>query len=223
MSNLREALTAQWEGAQGQGAQGQAAPFPGSSTGSSPGMLRTKLLDLLALLGLGLALVVSFALTGAGTAFANLVLRGLGLEHIPGAWLALEVLTIAVSVAAMWLVFLWVLARLPRRPVPLRRAMRAAWWGALGFELLKQVFAIYLNSVTRSPTGQLFGPVIGLMVFAYFVSRFVLFLTAWAAVAPAPQDADGQPVSPQRCPVQSGEGGDLAGSPRERSRPEVTG
>jgi membrane protein len=27
--------------------------------------------------------------------------------------------------------------------------------------------------------------VIGLMVFAYFVSRFLLILTAWAAVAPA--------------------------------------
>jgi membrane protein len=202
MSNLREALTAQWQGAQEQG-----TPSPGASGGSSPGMLRAKLLDLLALLGLGVALVVSFALTGAGTAFANLVLRGLGLEHIPGARLALEVLTIAVSVAAMWLVLLWVLARLPRQPVPLRRAMRAAWWGALGFELLKQVFAIYLNSVTRSPTGQLFGPVIGLMVFAYFVSRFVLFLTAWAAVAPAPQDADGE----------------LLTRPLERSHPEVAG
>jgi membrane protein len=59
--------------------------------------------------------------------------------------------------------------------------MHAAWLGAIGFEILKQAFAIYLDSVTASPTGQLFGPVIGLMVFAYFVSRFVLFLTAWAA------------------------------------------
>jgi membrane protein len=48
--------------------------------------------------------------------------------------------------------------------------------------VLKQAFAIYLDSVTNSPTGQLFGPVIGLMVFAYFVSRFLLFVTAWAAV-----------------------------------------
>lgn len=212
MSNLREALTAQWQAVHGQAVHGQAAhgqavhgqvrgeqppPSAGSSAGSSAGVLRTKLFDLLALLGLGLALVVSFALTGAGTAFANLVLRGLGLGHIPGARLMLEILTIAVSVAAMWLVFVWVLARLPRHPVPLRRAMRAAWWGALGFELLKQVFAIYLNSVTRSPTGQLFGPVIGLMVFAYFVSRFVLFLTAWAAVAPAAQEAGREPLTRQ--------------------------
>jgi hypothetical protein len=30
--------------------------------------------------------------------------------------------------------------------------MRAAWFGAVGFEFLKQGFAIYLDSVTRSPT-----------------------------------------------------------------------
>src|SRR6185437_16843801 len=137
---------------------------------------------LLALLGLGGALVVSFTLTGVGTAFGQAVLEVLSLGRIPGARLMLTGLALVASVAGMWLVFLWVIARLPRQPVPLRRAIRAAWFGALGFEILKQAFAIYLDSVTASPTGKLFGPVIGLMVFAYFVSRFLLFLTGWAAV-----------------------------------------
>jgi membrane protein len=109
----------------------------------------------------------------------------------------LTALAVVASVAGMWLVFLWVIARLPREPVPLRRAMRAAWLGAIGFEILKQGFAIYLDSVTSSPTGQLFGPVIGLMVFAYFVSRFLLFLTAWAAVADVKAADDRQQASPE--------------------------
>lgn len=167
MGNLREALTAQWTGEQ---------------PPEAAGFLRTKVFDLLALLGLGLALMASFALTGIGTAFASVVLNTLGLGQIPGARLVLVALAVVASVAGMWLVFLWVIARLPREPVPLRSATRAAWFGAVGFELLKQAFAIYLDSVTNSPTGRLFGPVIGLMVFAYFVSRFLLFLTAWAAV-----------------------------------------
>jgi membrane protein len=167
MGNLREALTAQWTGEQ---------------PPESDGFLRTKVFDLLALFGLGLALMASFALTGIGTAFASVVLNALGLGQIPGARLVLVALAVAASVAGMWLVFLWVIARLPREPVPLRSATRAAWLGAVGFEVLKQAFAIYLDSVTNSPTGQLFGPVIGLMVFAYFVSRFLLFVTAWAAV-----------------------------------------
>jgi membrane protein len=81
--------------------------------------------------------------------------------------------------------------------------MRAAWFGAIGFEILKQAFAIYLDSVTSSPTGQLFGPVIGLMVFAYFVSRFLLFLTAWAAVTQQPASAEAQPASPEVPPQRS--------------------
>jgi membrane protein len=183
MSNLREALTSQWD-----------------QPPETSGFLRTKLVDLLTLLGLGVALVISFTLTGAGTAFGGAVLDALGLGRIPGARLALTALAVAASVAGMWLVFLWVIARLPRQPVPLRRAMRAAGFGAIGFEILKQAFAIYLDRVTNSPTGQLFGPVIGLMVFAYFVSRFLLFLTAWAAQQDAPDDRQGvEPeVPPQR-------------------------
>lgn len=175
MGNLREALTAQWRANQLQ--RGEQPP-------ESEGFLRTKVFDLLALLGLGLALVVSFTLTGAGTAFGPVLLETVGLGEVVGAQFVLLVLAMAASVGGMWLVFLWVIARLPREPVPLRRATRAALFGALGFEVLKQAFAIYLDSVTASPTGQLFGPVIGLMVFAYFVSRFLLFLTAWAAVPP---------------------------------------
>ncbi|MGH3829436.1 MAG: inner membrane protein YhjD [Pseudonocardiaceae bacterium] len=182
MGSLREALTAQWFSTTTQGisttTQGEPPPKP-------EGFLRTKVFDLLALLGLGLALVASFALTGVGTAFAAVALNALGLGQVIGARLVLLVLATVASVAGMWLVFLWVLARLPRQPVPLRAATRAAVFGAIGFEILKQAFAIYLDSVTHSPTGRLFGPVIGLMVFAYFVSRFLLFLTAWAAAAPA--------------------------------------
>ncbi|MGQ0715920.1 MAG: inner membrane protein YhjD [Pseudonocardiales bacterium] len=192
MGNLRDALTAQWRGAQGQTTQGEQPP-------ESEGFLRTKVFDLLALLGLGLALVLSFTLTGVGTAFASVVLEAVGLGDVYGARLVLTFLAVAASVAGMWLVFLWVIARLPREPVPLRSATQAALLGALGFEVLKQAFAIYLDSVTASPTGQLFGPVIGLMVFAYFVSRFLLFLTAWAA---AGQSQDDEPEHRQQVPEQ---------------------
>ncbi|HEY2763702.1 MAG TPA: inner membrane protein YhjD [Pseudonocardiaceae bacterium] len=166
MSNLREALTAIWD-----------------QRYVPQGFLRTKMVDLVALFGLGVALLVSFGLTGAGTAFAGSLLDLAGLGHLFWARLIFYLLALVLSVAATWLVFLWVIARLPRQPVTLRSAIRAAAVAAVGFEVLKQAFAIYLDSVTASPTGRLFGPVIGLMVFAYFVSRFLLFVTAWAATS----------------------------------------
>jgi membrane protein len=204
MGNLRDALTAQWRLTQWRSTQWQSTQWQ-SQPPEPEGFLRTKVFDLLALLGLGLALMASFALTGVGTAFASAVLNALGLGDVVGARLGLTVLALTASVAGMWLVFLWVIARLPRQPIPLRSATRTALFGAVGFEVLKQAFAIYLDSVTTSPTGQLFGPVIGLMVFAYFVSRFLLFLTAWAAVGCAQAAPDHHPQVPQQQPSPAAE------------------
>jgi membrane protein len=36
----------------------------------------------------------------------------------------------------------------------------------------------------HGPAGATFGPVLGLMVFAYITARLILFATAWAATSP---------------------------------------
>ena len=186
MSNLRDALTAQW------GHPKRNLPF-----------LKTYLKDLLALLGLGLALVVSFGLTALGTGFAELVLRFIGLNGVGWAEALLKVGTIVLALAANWLVFLWVLAKLPRDPVTWRSAVRGALAASIGFEILKQVATIYLKSVTSSPAGAAFGPIIGVLVFANLVAQFLLFIAAWTATArdnlpeeppPAPPPAVIRPV-----------------------------
>jgi membrane protein len=166
MSNLRDALTAQW------GQEHLPRPF-----------LKTMLKDLLALLGLGLALAVSFGLSAAGGGLGSWLLGLVGLDDDAWALFMLRVGTIVLALAANWLVFLWVLSRLPRERVSARSAMRGAAAAAVGFEVLKQVFTIYLASVTSSPAGQVFGPILGLLLFANLVSRFLLFITAWTATA----------------------------------------
>ncbi|HEX8519133.1 MAG TPA: inner membrane protein YhjD [Pseudonocardia sp.] len=167
MGNLREALSEQW-------AQ---APEP-------PALPKRLFFDLLALLGLGVALVGSFAITGAASAFATTLLDLVGLGDQIWAQVLLRVLGIALGLVANFLVFLWVIARLPRQHTPLRSAVRAAVLGAVGFEILKQVMTFYLGSVTTSPSGAVFGPLLGLLVFVNFTSQFILFVTAWAATAP---------------------------------------
>jgi len=166
MSNLREALSEQW-------AQVPQAPPLFSRLG----------LDLLALLGLGAALVGSFAITGIASGFAEDVLAFVGLAGFGWAQVLLRLLAVLLGLTANWLVFLWVIARLPREHATLRSAARAALLGAVGFEILKQVMTYYLRTVTASPSGAAFGSLLGLLVFAYFASRFALFVTAWAATA----------------------------------------
>ncbi len=164
--NLRDALTAQW------GLEHRPRPFV-------MGIVR----DLLALLGLGLALGISFGLSAAGSGLGDWLLKVVGLSDDAWALFLLRVATIVLSLAANWVVFLWVLSRLPREAVSARSAMRGAVAAAIGFEILKQGFTVYLEIVMRSPSGTVFGPLLGLMVFANIVSRFLLFITAWTATA----------------------------------------
>ncbi|HEY3607410.1 MAG TPA: inner membrane protein YhjD [Pseudonocardiaceae bacterium] len=166
MGNLRDALTAQW----------------GQERGELP-LVRTTLRDLVALVGLGLALLVSIAITVAGTGMGTYLIRLAGLRDNGGAQVVLVVLTVALSLVANWLVFLWVIARLPRKRVGVRSAVRGALVAAVGFEVLKQAATVLLKSVSHSPTGAVFGSIIGLLVFANLVSRFLLMVTAWTATA----------------------------------------
>lgn len=166
MSNLREALSEQW-----------------AQPPAKPNVVKKLLFDLLSLLGLGLALVVSLAVTAVGTGVGRLLLDNVGLGDAGWARFLLGVAGIVLGLIANWLVFVWVIARLPRQPVATRSAVKAAVLGAIGFEVLKQIMTIYLNVVTGSPAGAAFGSIIGLLIFVFFVSRFILFVTAWAATS----------------------------------------
>jgi membrane protein len=88
-----------------------------------------------------------------------------------------------VSLGISWLLFTWIIARLPRESVSFRSAARAGLLAAVAFEVFKLVASVYLASVIRGPAGATFGPVLGLMVFAYITARLILFATAWAATS----------------------------------------
>jgi membrane protein len=182
MANLREALSQMW----------------GQSRNDPPGFVRAKLSDLAAMAGLFIAIAVTIALTVLGNAdLMKHVLEWLGLQDAPGVSLLLRAVSLLVSVLIAWLLFTWIIARLPRESVSLRSSALAGLIAAVGFEIFKQVASIYLKTVLHGPAGATFGPVLGLMVFAYITARLILFATAWAAtstenlsaapvVAPAP-------------------------------------
>ncbi|MBX7433048.1 inner membrane protein YhjD [Mycobacterium sp. Y57] len=169
MNNLREALSQMW----------------GRYRDEKPGFLKTKLSDLLALLSVFVVMVVTVALTALGnTSVMEGVLHWLGFGDTSGLTHLLQVASIVVSLLVSWLLFTYIIARLPRESVSLRSSMQAAVIAAVGFEIFKTVGSIYLQRVVSGPAGATFGPVLGLMVFAYITSRLVLFATAWAATTP---------------------------------------
>ena len=126
-----------------------------------------------------------------------------------------------LGLLANWLIFLWVIARLPRQHVTLRSAVQAALFGAVGFEALKVIMTYYLSSVTASPSGAVCGSFLGLLVFVFFASRFVLFVTAWAATAR--ENEQEEPVPVPEPPVLHSQvvvrGRPTGGSRRRSARP----
>ncbi|SFQ23225.1 membrane protein [Amycolatopsis arida] len=166
MSNLRDALTAQW------GQEKKHVP-----------LVSRVLKDLLALAGLGLALLVSFTLTAAGAGVGRSLLELVGLADEAWAVFLLRLASIVLALFANFLVFLWVIARLPREKVAVGSAVKGAAIAAVGFVILQQVATFYLKGLSDKPSFAVFGPVLGLLIFANLVSRFLLFVTAWTATS----------------------------------------
>ena len=179
MANLREALSQMW----------------GLLRQDTPGFVRTKLSDLLAIAGLFAAIIVTVVLSALGNSgLMKQVVEWLGLQDLPGMSIALRVASIAISILVSWLLFTWMIARLPRESITFRSSARAGLMVAVAFEVFKLVASIYLKSVVTGPAGATFGPVLGLMVFAYITARMILFATAWAATAR--ENLEAAPVDP---------------------------
>ena len=196
MANLREALSQMW----------------GQSRHNPPGFVRAKLSDLAAMVGLFIAIAVTIALTVLGSSdLMKRVLEWLGLQDAPGVSVVLRVVSLLVSLLITWLLFTWIIARLPRESVSILSSVRAGLIAAIGFEVFKQLGSIYLQSVVHGPAGATFGPVLGLMVFAYITARLILFATAWAAtstenLSAAPVDAPAPAQITPRVQIREGVG-----------------
>jgi membrane protein len=145
--------------------------------------LAAKVADALVLAGLGVGVAVSVGLTAGGTAASDLVLRGLGLHGVTGAGTLTWCLGILLGIAGSMIIYGWLMIRLPDVRVPRRLALRATLLAAVGFEVLKLVGTFYIDRITESPAAAVIGPVVGVLVWIYLVSRYLLFCVAWAATA----------------------------------------
>ena len=175
MANLRQAVRAQTRDSWSRQA-GDKEPW-----------LRQSVKDLIALSGLIAALILTVMLTSvAGSAQAILV-DALGLAEI--AWLApaLTLIALSISLAANFLMFLWIFWVLPRRKFDRWALCKGTLLAAIGFELIKFAMTFLLPRLASSPSGAAFGSIIGLMAFFYLFSRLTLFCAAWIATADAPQ------------------------------------
>lgn len=182
MGNLREAVRAQFREAWERSPQDKEKIW-------------TKYLrDLIALIGLLIALIVTLSITSVAGAAQQTIITFLHLDAI--GWLkpAWRLIGLAISIFANFLLFFWIFWRLPRHRPNRKALLRGTLLAAIGFEVLKIIMTWTLPQLVRSPSGAAFGSVLGLMAFFYFFARLILFCSAWIATAQYKGDSAPQPA-----------------------------
>ncbi len=154
-----------------------------------PNFVLGKARDLLTLVVLGLALLVSVSLSGLVAGFSEDLL---GWLHWPGSssrvlTLVSVLLGLAVS-TGLFLGLFWLLAH-PR--VPVRTLAGGALLAAVGFEALKWASTYLLQATSNQEAFQVFGIALILLVWINYFSRILLYGAAWAATANPVAETDG--------------------------------
>lgn len=156
--------------------------------------------DLLSLIGLVLALIITLSLTSIAGAAQVIIVRALGLEGIEWLRPAMTLIALSISIMANYLLFLWIFWILPRHKPRKKALFRGTLLAAIGFEVIKFIMTLTLPKLASSPSGAAFGSVLGLMAFFYFFARLTLFCAAWIATA---KYKDDKPVNskPEKQPI----------------------
>lgn len=147
-----------------------------------------KLVDLAALVGLGAIMLVSWGATVMVDAAADFVLDLVGITGGLGE-LASRGLALTLAITSSSVLFGYLLAGLPRIPIPLRVLIPAAVLGGLVFEALKQLVAQFAFVVAPDNTYAAFAVPLALLAWIYLVTRLLMGLAAataeWAKDHPA--------------------------------------
>jgi len=154
-------------------------------------VLRKKAVDVVTLLGLGLAIAASMGFTGVLGASASWLLRAAGAGRTSTvAVVVTGVLGIVAGVVADTGIFLYLFKRLPRLNEPLHRLVRGAVFGAVGFGVMKIIGRVYITSyvTTGSTVFGTFAVVAGLLVWLNLIAKFTLLAAAWTVTAPYDDD-----------------------------------
>jgi membrane protein len=154
-----------------------------------PDFLQDNLRDVVSFAALGVAGLLSVALTGGATTATSWLLGLVGLDDVPGFFLLTTVVGITLALAGDTVVFLWLLKVVTHTSVGVRRLLPGAVFGAVGFEILKVLGTFYLSLISGSVTASTFGGAVGILIWINLVARYALFTTAWTATLPgvAPQ------------------------------------
>jgi membrane protein len=147
-------------------------------------MVKLKLVDLGALIGLG---VIGVIATVASSVLTGLSQRIVDWTDLDGTWLAtwgLDLISIVLGITAGAVLFLYLQTAMPRIILPRKVALIAALAGGVLFFLAQKLGNVYVEHVigTNAAYGALALP-LALLVWIYLMTRAIMLIAAWTKEA----------------------------------------
>jgi membrane protein len=147
-------------------------------------MIKLKLADLGALIGLG---VIGLIATATSSILSALSRKIIDWANLDGTWLAnwgLQAISVVLGILSGGVLFLYLQTGLPRIILPRKVALWAALAGGIVFYLAQQLGNLYVNYVLRhnAAYGALALP-LALLVWIYLLTRAIMLIAAWAKEA----------------------------------------
>jgi membrane protein len=164
--------------------------------------VQLKLVDLGALLGLG---VVGLIATGASSILTGLSERIIGWMDLDGTWLAgwgIDLISVVLGIGAGALLFIYLQSALPRIILPRKVGLIAALAGGSLFYLAQKLGNIYVKHVIGSNAayGALALP-LALLVWIYLMTRAIMLIAAWTKEASLDARAAEEAAAPAPAPA----------------------
>ena len=144
--------------------------------------------NVVTLLGLLIGLLLTVALTVVGTGLQSVI--GDALDLSGWARGALVVVPLVITLAAAWLIFMFMFTMLPEKPVGRQAKIRGSLIGAVAFVVLLNFATVLVDLFSGNKAAGAFGSIIAVMLTMNVFARIILFVAAWIGTAnpPKPQE-----------------------------------
>lgn len=128
-----------------------------------------------------IAVAVTFGIASAATSLTGTIIGWLGLDGVPGIGILTRLLSLVVSLAAGWLLFLFLYRVLPEHKPRTKALLIGALIGSAVLAILQYFTGTLVGAFLGNPAAALFGPVIVLLLFFNLFARIILMVAAWIA------------------------------------------
>lgn len=140
-----------------------------------------KLVDLVALVGLGVLVALSLLASTWVSGEGERLLEWLGQDESTVGLVATNVLAQVLASLTATLLVAYILSGLPRIHVPWRVLLPAALVGGVALEVLKRLLIGYISGFAGNNTYGAFGVPVALLVWIYVIARLLMVVAAWTA------------------------------------------